>query len=238
MRDKFIFYESWARSLSSLPDRQRLLMLDAMLQYFLTGERPDMDDVMANAFFMQIASQMNRDAEAWEAKCAKNRENATKKKRTQANATDGNQSLPIATDGNQSQAVATNNNNNNNNNSNRNNNKNNNNNSDDVNIILSRRPTIVEAIQRKFKLTQAQVYQYGKEFNDHCRIGMTTHKNEQDHLQHFRDWLKIQIQEQKKHGTSNNTSYEQRANEASELVAELLAKCDEVRNEGGVSVDF
>ena len=99
MRDKFIFYESWARSLSSLPDRQRLLMLDAMLQYFLTGERPDMDDVMANAFFMQIASQMNRDAEAWEAKCAKNRENATKKKRTQANATDGNQSLPIAVGG-------------------------------------------------------------------------------------------------------------------------------------------
>lgn len=233
MRDKFIFYESWARSLSSLPDKQRLLMLDAMLQYFLTGEQPDMGDVMANAFFMQIASQMDRDAEAWEAKCAKNRENATKKKRTQANATDGNQSLPIATDGNQSQAVVTNNN------SNRNNNKNNNNNdnSDDVNIILSQRPTIVEAIQRKYKLTQSQVYQYGKEFNDHCRIGLTVHKNEKDHLQHFRDWLKIQIQEQKKHG-NNNTSYEQRASEASELVAELLAKCDEVRNEGGVSVDF
>lgn len=238
MRDKFIFYESWARSLSSLPDKQRLMMLDAMLQYFLTGEQPDMDDVMANAFFMQIASQMDRDAEAWEAKCAKNRENATKKKRTQAIATDGNQSLPIATDGNQSQAVATNNNNNNNSNRNNNKNNNNNDNSDDVNIILSQRPTIVEAIQRKFKLTQAQVIQYANQFNDHCRIGLTTHKDEQDHLQHFRDWLKIQIQEQKKHGTSNNTSYEQRASEASELVAELLVKCDEVRNEGGVPIDF
>jgi tRNA-dihydrouridine synthase len=109
---------------------------------------------------------------------------------------------------------------------------------DDVKIILSHRPTIVEAIQRKFKLTQAQVIQYANQFNDHCRIGLTTHKDEQDHLQHFRDWLKIQIQEQKKHGTSNNSSYEQRANEASELVAELLAKCDEVRNEGGVPIDF
>lgn len=237
MRDKFIFYESWARSLTSLPDKQRLLMLDAMLQYFLTGEQPDMDDVMANAFFMQIASQMDRDAEAWEAKCAKNRENATKKKRTQATATDGNQSLPIATDGNQSQAVATNNNNRNNN---KNKNNNNNDNSDDVNIILSQRPTIVEAIQRKYKLTKEEIRDWGDQFNDHCGIALTTHKDDKDHLAHFRDWLNIQINESKKHDTSNNnnTSRQQRAEGAAGLVAELLAECDKVRNERELPTDF
>jgi hypothetical protein len=110
-----------------------------------------------------------------------------------------------------------------------------------VNIILSQRPSIVEAIQRKFKLTQEQITQYGMLFNDHCRIGLTKHKNEQDHLQHFRDWLKIQIQEEKKHGTSspsNNSSYADRAGAAVELVNRYLIESDEdLRQQGRLPQD-
>lgn len=213
-------------------------MLDAMLQYFLTGEQPDMDDVMANAFFMQIASQMDRDSEAWEAKCAKNRENASKKKRTQANASDGNQSLPIASDGNQSQAVATNNNNNSNRNKNKNNNNNNNNNdnSDDVNIILASSPITTEDMLRKYRITEEQLRHYGELFNEENK-GKKYNANDSP-MKHFINWLAKRVKKDKENYDNNRPSYEQRANEASELVAELLAKCDEVRNEGGVSVDF
>lgn len=200
MRDKFIFYESWARSLSSLPDIQRLKMLDAILQYFLTGERPTMDDVMANAFFMQIASQMDRDEEAWESRCATNRANA-KKKRTQATATDGNQSLPIATDGNQSHIVAPNNNNSNNNN---NRNKNNNN-SDDVNIILASSPITKEDLLRKHRLMEEQLHHYGELFNEENK-GKKYNTNDSP-MKHFINWLAKRIKKEKEEHDKERTKY-------------------------------
>lgn len=202
MRDKFIFYESWARSLSSLPDKQRLQMLDGMLQYFLTGEQPDMGDVMANAFFMQIASQMDRDAEAWEAKCAKNRENATRRKRTQANANDGNQPLPIANDGNQPQADAVNNNSNNNNNRNRNNN---NEDSDDVNIILASSPITTEDLLRKHILTEEQLHHYGDLFNEENK-GKKYNANDSP-MKHFINWLAKRVKKEKEDHDKERTKY-------------------------------
>jgi hypothetical protein len=210
-------------------------MLDAMLQYFLTGEQPDMGDVMANAFFMQIASQMDRDAEAWEAKCAKNRENVTRIKRTQANANDGNQSPANANDGNQSPANAVNNNSNNNNNSNRNRN-NNDDNDEDVNIILASSPITKEDMLRKYRLTEEQLRHYGELFNEENK-GKKYNANDSP-MKHFINWLAKRVKKDKENYDNNRPSYEQRANEASELVAELLAKCDEVRNEGGVPIDF
>lgn len=202
MRDKFIFYESWARSLFSLPDKQRLLMLDAMLQYFLTGEQPDMDDVMANAFFMQIASQMDRDAEAWEAKCAKNRENATRRKRTQANANDGNQPLPIANDGNQPQANAVNNNSNNNNNRNRNNN---NEDSDDVNIILASSPITKEDLLRKYRLTEERLRHYGELFNEENKG--KKYNGSDNPIKYFQNWLGKRIKKEKEEHDKERTKY-------------------------------
>ena len=224
-RKAFMFHEEWAQVLSSLPPEMRHTLTDALIEYFLTGVAPTFTNPALGGMFTMLKTRMDADEQYYEEKCEKLRANASKRKQMQANANECKQSLPNASKCKQMQA--------NDGNINLNSNLN-----DDVNIILSQRPSIVEAIQRKFKITQEQVIQYANQFNDHCRIGLTTHKNEQDHLQHFRDWLKIQIQEQKKHGTNNSTSYEQRANEASELVAELLAKCDEVRNEGGVPIDF
>lgn len=234
-----IIHKEWADILHPLPPEHRHMIMDALLEYFLTGEKVTFDnDPIASALLSMFYVRMDNDRENYEAPNKQRSESMKeyhrkKKEQEQVDysplkstivdhsplkSTDNTNTITNTTTNTNAMTIA--------------------NTTDDVNIILSQRPTIVEAIQRKYKLTQSQVYQYGKEFNDHCRIGLTEHKSEQDHLQHFRDWLKIQIQEQKKHGTSNNSSYEQRANEASELVAELLAKCDEVRNEGGVSVDF
>lgn len=232
-RKAFMFHEEWAQVLSSLPPEMRHTLTDALIDYFLTGVTPTFENPAIGGMFAMLKTRMDADEQYYEEKCEKLRANASKRKQTQANANNCDQLQANATKCKQLQANEGNLNLNSNLNTNLNSNLN-----DDVNIILSQRPTIVEAIQRKFKITQAQVIQYANQFNDHCRIGLTEHKSEQDHLQHFRDWLKIQIQEQKKHGTSNNTSYEQRASEASELVAELLAKCDEVRNEGGLPIDF
>lgn len=232
-RKAFMFHEEWAQVLSSLPPEMRHTLTDALIEYFLTGVAPTFTNPALGGMFTMLKTRMDADEQYYEEKCEKLRANASKRKQMQANANECKQSLPNASKCKQMQANDGNINLNSNLNTNLNSNLN-----DDVNIILSQRPSIVEAIQRKFKITQEQVIQYANQFNDHCRIGLTTHKNEQDHLQHFRDWLKIQIQEQKKHGTNNSTSYEQRASEASELVAELLAKCDEVRNEGGVPIDF
>lgn len=224
-----IIHKEWADILHPLPPEHRHMIMDALLEYFLTGEKVKFDnDPIASALLSMFYVRMDNDRENYEAPNKQRSESMKeyhrrKKEQEQVDhstlkSTDNTNTITTTNTNTNAMTIA--------------------NTTDDVNIILSQRPSIVEAIQRKFKLTQSQVYQYGKEFNDHCRIGMTTHKNEQDHLQHFRDWLKIKIQEQKKHGTSNNPSYEQRANEASELVAELLAKCDEVRNEGEVSIDF
>lgn len=234
-----IIHKEWADILHPLPPEHRHMIMDALLEYFLTGEKIKFDnDPIASALLSMFYVRMDNDRENYEAPNKQRSESMKeyhRKKKEQEQvyhsplksaivdhsplkSTDNTNTITTTSTNTNAMTVA--------------------NTTDDVNIILSQRPSIVEAIQRKFKITQAQVIQYANQFNDHCRIGLTTHKNEQDHLQHFRDWLKIQIQEQNKHGTNNSTSYEQRAEGAAQLVAKFLAEGDEVRDEGAIPTDF
>lgn len=233
-RKAFMFHEEWAQVLSSLPPEMRHLLTDALIDYFLTGIAPTFDNPAVAGMFTMFKNRMDADDKHYEDKCEKNRANASKRKQSQANVTDGKQTQAIASERKQSQANVSNINLNLNTNLNTNLKSSN----DDVMEVLNASPTKVEALQRLHKLQTAEIYEYAKQFQAHIDFVGEPHQGQADLLKHFRDWLKIQIQEQKKHGTSNNTSYEQRASEASELVAELLAKCDEIRNEGGVSIDF
>lgn len=234
-RRAFKFYEEWAHSLLELPSEARHELLDAILTYYLTGKEPPFSNPLLQGFFKMFSKVMDEDAILYEKKC-KSSEQAIRKRwskekesseRIQPNT---NEYERIQPNMNEYQLI------------NKSINELNNEltKEDDVNIILLQRPTIVEAIQRKYKLTKEEIRDWGDQFNDHCRIALTTHKDEKDHLAHFRDWLKIQINESKKHDTSNNnnTSRQQRAEGAAGLVAELLAECDEVRNERELPADF
>lgn len=237
-----IIHKEWADILHPLPPEHRHMIMDALLEYFLTGEKVKFDnDPIASALLSMFYVRMDNDRENYEAPNKQRSESMKeyhrkKKEKEQVDhstlkstivdhstlkSTDNTNTITTTTTNTNTNAMTIANT------------------TDDVHIILSQHPTIVEAIQRKYKLTKEEIRDWGNQFNDHCRIALTTHKDDKDHLAHFRDWLNIQINESKKHDTiNNNTSRQQRAEGAAGLVAEFLAECDEVRNERELPTDF
>ena len=230
----FVFYNDWIATYYNLPPEMRLELMDMIFAYHLTREKQTTDNLALKVAYGLIEPAMARDISSFYE--SKERRRASGAKGGQARVSNAKQSQAMLSNAKQSQVIqAVNVNVNDNVNVKVNGNVNVN---DDVIATLNASPTRVEALQRLHKLQTSEIYEYAKQFQAHIDFVGEPHQGQADLLKHFRDWLKIQIQEQKKHGTSNHPSYEQRASEASELVAELLAKCDEVRNEGGVPIDF
>lgn len=103
-RKSFVFYLDWCRLLlDDMPDVMRHKVLDAVLRYSLTGEEPDEVDVRFSAFSL-MRMQLDRDAERYAERCAKNKENANERwqrERTDATASDNKQTDATASEHNQ-----------------------------------------------------------------------------------------------------------------------------------------
>ena len=77
-REYFCAYHSYFESLRNLTDEECGRLFRALLRYSATGELPTLLDREAVAFdFMR--SQLDRDREAYEAKCRKNAESIRKR---------------------------------------------------------------------------------------------------------------------------------------------------------------
>lgn len=94
-REYFCAYHSYSDSMRNLSDNECGRLFRALLRYSATGDLPDLTDREGIAFdFMR--GQIDRDREAYEAKCRKNRENGEK-----AFAGDRGRSVPNGSDGTQ-----------------------------------------------------------------------------------------------------------------------------------------
>ena len=94
-REYFCAYHSYSDSMRNLSDNECGRLFRALLRYSATGDLPDLTDREGIAFdFMR--GQIDRDREAYEAKCRKNRENGEK-----AFASDRGRSVPNGSDGTQ-----------------------------------------------------------------------------------------------------------------------------------------
>ena len=232
-RKAFMFYEEWATTLSSLPPEMRHELMDALVEYFITGEEPTFANAALGGLFFLFKCRMDADGQIYDEKCEKNRANASKRKKSKANANEEEQSqananerkrtLTNANERKRTQVTKLNITKLN----------------DDVNIILARHACAHEAIQRQFKLSPEEIERYGEIFNDHCRAGANNHTSEEDALQHFRDWLRIRIKEERKqngnkgNNTNNSCSYADRAGAAVELVNRYISESDEdLRQQG------
>ena len=94
-REYFCAYHSYADSMRNLSDDECGRLFRALLSYSATGELPALADRESIAFDF-IRSQIDRDREAYEAKCRKNRENGEK-----ASASDRGRTVPNGSDGTQ-----------------------------------------------------------------------------------------------------------------------------------------
>lgn len=94
-REYFNAYHSYIEAIEPLNDAERGRLFTACLTYSKTGE---VQELCGNERFVfaGMKSQIDRDVEAYELKCAKNRANGSKG--GQANATERYQSLPNAPD--------------------------------------------------------------------------------------------------------------------------------------------
>lgn len=94
-REYFCAYHSYSDSMRNLSDNECGRLFRALLRYSATGDLPDLTDREGIAFdFMR--GQIDRDREAYEAKCRKNRENGEK-----AFASDRGRTVPNGSDGTQ-----------------------------------------------------------------------------------------------------------------------------------------
>lgn len=84
-REYFCAYHSYADSMRNLSDDECGRLFRALLSYSATGELPVLADRESIAFDF-IRSQIDRDREAYEAKCRKNKESVSKRyERSQTN---------------------------------------------------------------------------------------------------------------------------------------------------------
>lgn len=86
----FPCYHSYGRKCEKLTDQELGRLFRALFKYSETGERQELAGRESIAFDF-IADDIDRAKEAYEAKCEKNRANASERKRTQANDTQTSQ---------------------------------------------------------------------------------------------------------------------------------------------------
>ena len=85
----FIVYSSIQEVINELDDAQVAQLFRGMVDYFINGKDPKFSGIL-KFVFIPIRQQMDRDAEKYERKCEKMRENANKRWKN-ANASNGNQ---------------------------------------------------------------------------------------------------------------------------------------------------
>lgn len=72
MRDSFIFHKSWHNSIKGLPAEEYKQLAEAIINYSLYGEEPQLEGLMESAFEM-MRDRADNDRERWEAQCANGR---------------------------------------------------------------------------------------------------------------------------------------------------------------------
>lgn len=85
----FIVYSSMEEVIKELDDTQVAQLFRGMVDYFINGKDPKFSGIL-KFVFIPIRQQMDRDAEKYERKCEKMRENANKRWKN-ANASNGMQ---------------------------------------------------------------------------------------------------------------------------------------------------
>ena len=65
MRDSFVFYKEWRDALAGLPDGVRMEVYDAIIEYGVTGDLPELKP-MADIAFRFIKQRMDKDAERYD----------------------------------------------------------------------------------------------------------------------------------------------------------------------------
>lgn len=102
-RKSFVYYNDWAQQLLTLPDELRLKIDDAVKRFVLYGEEPTDEQVLYSMFGL-MRCQLQRDAQQYEAVCAKRAEAGSKggkqKVANQANATNCKQKVANQADNN------------------------------------------------------------------------------------------------------------------------------------------
>lgn len=77
MKDSFVFHKEWRNAISGLPKEVRLEVYDAIIEYGISGTLTDLKP-MARLAFDFVKAAIDKDNEAYDAKCRKNRENGKK----------------------------------------------------------------------------------------------------------------------------------------------------------------
>lgn len=92
-----ILYLDNIAAINCLSDANAGLIFKAILEYANTGKLPEFEQEGISALFMMFVAQIDRDTEAYIAKCEKNAENARKRYEAKkaANACDGNHTHTI-----------------------------------------------------------------------------------------------------------------------------------------------
>lgn len=208
-KPSFVFYNDWIATYYNLPPEMRLALMDMIFAYHLAREKIATEELALKVAFGLIEPAMARDIKTYYE--SKERRRASGSKGGQVRASNAKQTQAMLSNAKQTQAIqAVNVNVNDNVNVNVNDNVNVN--VCDVNITLSRHPSTVEALQRYFKLTTEQLREWGCKFNDFIAIEKKVHKDDQDQLAHFRDWLNIKLKEQTTASKANKPNND--ANEA------------------------
>ena len=78
-KDSFIFHLENAEDLEDLTLEEQGMILQAMIQYSLTGEEPGFTDKALRAVWRPIFRRLKADKEAYDDKCRKNKESAEKR---------------------------------------------------------------------------------------------------------------------------------------------------------------
>ena len=79
MRDGFIFHYENIEDIEDMTLEEKGAILDAMIAYSKVGTEADFDDRAMKAAWKPIRRRIDKDAEAYEARCEKNRENIQKR---------------------------------------------------------------------------------------------------------------------------------------------------------------
>lgn len=83
-RPSYVYYLDWAEETLKFPDDLRLKIDDAIKRYVLYGEEPT-DRAVVYSIFGLMRKQIDKDAERYNKKCEKNRENQLKRWEKQRN---------------------------------------------------------------------------------------------------------------------------------------------------------
>ena len=67
MKESFVFYHEWAEAIKDLPDKERLEIYEAIIEYAETGKTPELSGTAKVAFGF-IKPQLDRNAGKYEAK--------------------------------------------------------------------------------------------------------------------------------------------------------------------------